>query len=426
MKLSILLFGVSAFIGSALADAVVVNDGVTKGVIPEEYIVVYKADADKASRRKHQDNVDSIAKKRKKGGVKQTFEGIPGFTAYTVQIAQEDLPTILKSNVVKYVEKNTAYSLSMIDSTPARGNNVPGANTVVDAAVNASTGVTKRYLVNQPTAYSWGLTRISHKYRSAATNYIYDTSAGFGTRVYVVDSGIMTTHQEFGGRATFGANFVTGSPNTDEFGHGTHVAGTVGGHYIGVAKATNLIAVKVLDKNGAAYGGISTMYWGTYWAAVNALNAGKGSVSVINISLHVGVVWQAWNDLITAITNAGVTVVVAAGNDNRDARLDSPSSTPSAITVGATDSTDSKAVDLFAPGVSILSSYPSCTTCYQYMSGTSMASPHVAGLAVYFMAKDNIKGVVGVTNRILSLATNGLVINNMGAPNKLAYNGDGY
>jgi subtilisin family serine protease len=179
----------------------------------------------------------------------------------------------------------------------------------------------------------WGLARISHRSTNNGgafdSGYYYDSTAGAGVHVYVVDTGIRTSHSEFsGGRAIWGANFVSGSPNTDEFGHGTHVAGTIGGKTYGVAKACKVYAVKVFDKNGS--GTMAGVIQGLQWAVNNAKARGVAKKAVVNMSLS-GSYTAAVNDAVKAATDAGLTVVVAAGNFNDDASLYSPASAPSAI-----------------------------------------------------------------------------------------------
>lgn len=248
--------------------------------------------------------------------------------------------------------------------------------------------------------------------------------------MYIIDTGIRTTHVEFEGRAVWGANFISGSPNTDEYGHGTHVAGTVAGKTFGVAKRATVVAVKVLDKTGS--GTMSGAILGINWAVNNAKSLGIAKKAVINMSLG-GAYTASVNAAVKAATDAGLTVVVSAGNSNSDSSFYSPASAPSAITVGAVEGTNYRAwfsnygslVDIFAPGVSTLSSYYLSDTSSRYFAGTSMASPHVAGLAAYFIAKEGLSGSVAVTNRILGAAVTGVVADPEGSANRVAYNGLG-
>ena len=161
----------------------------------------------------------------------------------------------------------------------------------------------------------WGLGRISQKVKGS-TQYVYDSTAGSGTRVYVVDTGINIAHTEFGGRAVWGQNFITGSANTDENGHGTHCAGTVGGSTYGVAKSATLVAVKVLDADGS--GSNSGVIAGVQWVATNAKSLGLSSKSVLSMSLGGGLS-SALNRAVQSTISAGVTVVVPAGGEAKDA-----------------------------------------------------------------------------------------------------------
>ncbi|KAA8909453.1 alkaline proteinase [Sphaerosporella brunnea] len=280
-------------------------------------------------------------------------------------------------------------------------------------------------LITQISAPSWGLGRISSRARGSS-NYYYDSTAGAGVTVYVIDTGILTTHNEFGGRATFGYNAVDSS-NTDGNGHGTHVSGTIGGTTYGVAKKVNLVAVKVLDSSGS--GTNSGVIAGIQWASANS--AGKKAVA--NMSLG-GSYSSALNSAVSSAVSNGVTFVVAAGNSNANAGNFSPASAAGAITVGATTNTDARAsysnygsvLDVFAPGSSITSSYIGSNSATAVLSGTSMASPHVAGLAAYLIALEGLRSPSAVLSRINSLASTGYVSSpGPGSPNRLIYNNSG-
>jgi subtilisin family serine protease len=276
----------------------------------------------------------------------------------------------------------------------------------------------------------WGLARISHRARGH-WDYYYDSSAGEGVRVYVLDTGIRTTHAEFtdGGRAEWGANFIAASPDADEDGHGTHVAGILAGQTYGMAKKATVVAVKVLGGGGT--GTMSGLLQGLDWAVADARERGVARRAVINMSLS-GAYTQSVNDGVRAATDAGLTVVAAAGNDNSSAADWSPASAPSAITVGAIDMDDRRAefsnwgpvVDIFAPGVGIASAYNSSDSATATMTGTSMAAPHVAGLAAYFIAIEGLSGSAAVTERILDVATKG-VGDPKGAAERIGYNAGG-
>jgi subtilisin family serine protease len=231
---------------------------------------------------------------------------------------------------------------------------------------------------------SWGLDRIDQAALPLDDSYTYGSS-GAGVTAYIVDTGILTTHEDFGGRAVSGIDTVDGDDDaTDCAGHGTHVAGTVGGTEYGVAKDVALVAVRVLDCGGS--GSFDGVIAGIDW--VTADHA-AGEPAVANMSLGGGFS-QAVNDAVSAAVADGVTFALAAGNDRgADACDGSPSSTPEALTVGASEDTDARAaysnigtcVDIFAPGTDITSAWYTDDTATNTISGTSMATPHVAGAA---------------------------------------------
>ena len=240
-------------------------------------------------------------------------------------------------------------------------------------------------------ASSWGLDRIDQAPTAIDNKYNYPDSAGEGVRAYIVDTGVQLDNPEFSGRTLPGFD-ATGSGNTttDCHGHGTHVAGTVAGTKFGVAKKATVISVKVL--NCAGSGSIIGVVSGLDWIAANHP---KGTPAVVNMSIGGGN-----NSTLTAavekLSAMGILNVVAAGNDNNNACLYSPASAPSAITVGSSDIRDARSsfsnygdcVDVFAPGSSIISARASDPNGSATMSGTSMATPHVAGLAALYLGQN--------------------------------------
>jgi subtilisin family serine protease len=234
---------------------------------------------------------------------------------------------------------------------------------------------------------SWGLDRIDQAARPLSGSYTYQET-GSGVDAYIIDTGIRTSHSDFGGRAVPGFDAITpGGAAADGHGHGTHVAGTVGGANHGVAKGVHLIAVRVLDNSG--FGSVSQVIAGLDWVTEDHTTG----PAVANISFG-GSPSAAMDEAVERSIGDGVTFAIAAGNSSVNASTGSPARVAQAITVGATSKTDVFAsfsnfgagVDILAPGVDIVSDWLTSNTATQTLSGTSMAAPHVTGAAALYLA----------------------------------------
>lgn len=241
----------------------------------------------------------------------------------------------------------------------------------------------------------WGLARISHRDKlslGSFNKYLYDSEGGEGVTAYVVDTGVNIEHENFEGRAVWGKTIPYNDEDIDGNGHGTHCAGTIGSVTYGVAKKADIVAVKVLRSNGS--GSMSDVVKGVDYVANDHLKNGKNrKASTANMSLGGGNS-PTLDMAVNAAVEAGIHFAVAAGNEDQDACNSSPASAANPITVGASTLSDDRAyfsnwgkcVDLFAPGLNILSTYIGSTSATAVLSGTSMASPHVCGLLTYFLS----------------------------------------
>jgi subtilisin family serine protease len=273
------------------------------------------------------------------------------------------------------------------------------------------------------TSVTWGLDRIDQRNLPLSTTYAC-AGDGTGVNAYIVDTGIYSNN-DFSARLRTGISTVPGSASTvDCHGHGTHVAGTVGGTKYGVAKNVNLYPVRVLDCFGS--GSTSSVISGLNWVASHAVGRGP---AVVNMSLGGGIS-EALDGAVAELVRAGITVVVAAGNKNTDAVNSSPAREPSAITVGSTTSTDARSsfsnygsvVDIFAPGSSITSAWIGSASAINTISGTSMAAPHVAGAAAVYLGLNPRATPAQVVAELTNAATPSIVVSpGSGSPNLLLY-----
>ncbi|SBT92874.1 Serine protease, subtilisin family [Streptomyces sp. DI166] len=267
----------------------------------------------------------------------------------------------------------------------------------------------------------WGLDRIDQTSLPLSGTYTYPDSAGSGVTVYVIDTGVRITHSQISGRASYGYDAVDGDTTaSDGNGHGTHVATTIAGSTYGVAKKAKIVAVRVLNNSGS--GTTAGVIAGIDWVTAN-----HSGPSVANMSLGGG----ASTSLDTAVANSiasGVTYAVAAGNSSANASSYSPARVAAAITVGATTSTDARAsysnygsvLDIFAPGSSITAGWHTSDSATNTISGTSMATPHVAGAAAVYLANHTSSTPAQVASALTAGATTGKVTSpGTGSPNRL-------
>lgn len=354
-----------------------------KGIIKNQYIVILNKDAGPSI-----DFAQNIAKQHG-AKVLQSYDTVlKGFAIY--------LPDTAATAFVEAMKKNPQV-LSIENDTVMK----------IDATTQSNP--------------DWGLDRIDQKALPLNSAYSY-LQTGSGTTAYIVDTGILSSHQQFSGRVLSGYTAISdGNGTSDCNGHGTHVAGTVGGSTYGVAKNVNLVPIRILGCDGS--GASSNVIAGLDWILKN----GK-KPAVVNMSLG----GDASTSLDSAVENLfdnGYVMVVAAGNSNTDACNASPARVSKALTVAATDSTDTRAsysnygscVDIFAPGSQINSSWIGSNTATKVLNGTSMATPHVAGVVAEMLQSTPTATPQTISTNLLNQASSNVVKNPSGSPNRLLY-----
>ncbi|PKI85862.1 Sub8p [Malassezia vespertilionis] len=331
-------------------------------------------------------------------GIKHVFDDAV-IQGYAGTFSADVLAYIRDQPEVAYVEQDSQVQITMVPQSdkhvrdqPVSAQRFPWENPFEHVTENGA---------------PWGLARLSHRQPlglGTFNKYVYESLGGEGVTAYVIDTGINVRHSQFGGRARWGKTIPAGDTDTDEHGHGTHCAGTIGAEKYGVAKKAELVAVKVLRSDGS--GAMSDVVAGVLWAVADAQNltrvmlasphsqaAKKHRGFVANMSLG-GMKSPTLDMAVNGAVEAGMHFGVAAGNENQDACNVSPAGAKRPITVGASTIADKRAyfsnvgpcVDVFAPGLNILSTWNAGPNSINTISGTSMASPHIVGLMAYLLS----------------------------------------
>jgi len=438
--LSLLASASPVVVGTIHNDAAPIHSSSNAKHIPNSYIIKFKSHVRHSDAAAHHDWVQSLhlsaqdskmeLRKRSQApfmndvyeGLKHTYNIAGGFLGYSGHFDEDVIEQVRRHPDVEYIERDQEVHTMMKDAELEK---------------------------NAP----WGLARISHRNSlsfGTFNKYLYSSDGGEGVDVYVIDTGTNVDHVDFEGRASWGKTIPLNDADEDGNGHGTHCSGTVAGKKFGVAKKAHIKAVKVLRSNGS--GTMSDVVKGVEYAAeahtkqVEAAKKGKGRKgfkgSAANMSLGGGK--SVTLDLaVNAAVDAGIHFAVAAGNDNADSCNYSPAAAEKAVTVGASTLADQRAYfsnygkcnDIFAPGLNILSTWIGSKYATNTISGTSMASPHIAGLLAYMLslqpAKDSAYAVADITPKklkenLISIATEGALTDvPSNTKNILAWNGGG-
>jgi len=381
----------AAVLGTASASAIAGEFVLAANPVQGHYIVVLKDSAARLDNESARNNVaraaDVAVQMTSQTGAKLTRSYTHALRGFAVEANDKQLEKFLMDERVAYVEE--------------------------DGIVTASA---------TQTGATWGIDRTDQRDLPLNSSYTYDTTAS-NVNAYIIDTGVLGSHAEFSGRMIGGYTAITDANGTNDCnGHGTHVAGTVAGTTYGIAKGAKISPIRVLGCTGS--GTNAGVIAGMDWVAANHIKP-----AVANMSLGGGA--SASTDTAVAnMSSAGVVVVVAAGNDNADACNYSPARAASAITVGSTTNTDARSsfsnfgtcLDIFGPGSNITSSWHTSSTATNTISGTSMASPHVAGVAALYLAANPTASVTAVTNALINGSTPNKVSSpGTNSPNRLLY-----
>ncbi|MFB8144697.1 S8 family peptidase [Streptomyces parvus] len=356
------------------------------GTISDSYIVTLKDSAAKS------DSAKGKALAKKYGAsIERTYRS--ALNGYAVEATAAEAKKFAADPAVASVSQNRTFTVSATQTNPP----------------------------------SWGLDRIDQRSLPLDQRYTYPDKAGEGVTAYVIDTGVRISHSDFGGRAFNGYDAIDNdNVAQDGHGHGTHVAGTVAGTAHGVAKKAKIVGVRVLNNQGS--GTTAQVVAGIDWVTANAVKP-----AVANMSLGGGAD-AVLDAAVQRSIDSGITYAVAAGNESTNANTKSPARVADAITVGSTTNTDARSsfsnygaiVDIFAPGSSITSTWSTSDTATNTISGTSMASPHVAGAAAIYLADNPGSTPAQVSAGLVAAATTGVVGNpGSGSPNRLLYVGTG-
>ncbi|GAB2516645.1 S8 family serine peptidase [Microbulbifer agarilyticus] len=376
----------SAFISSDVLATASILATDSANAIPDQYIVVLKDEARLSAMSTAQFVTAETSRLASTAGVSVLHEYDSAILGFAISASEDQVQRLAEDSAVDYIEQDQVFYTNTSQS-PA----------------------------------TWGLDRVDQRQGNLDNTYNYD-STGRGVHAYIIDTGILGGHSEFSGRMGNGFAGVSDGRGTEDCnGHGTHVAGTVGGSTWGVAKEVTLHSVRVFGCSGETSSSIII-------DAINWVSSNHIKPAVANMSLGGGGS-SAIDSAVRGAVNRGVTVVVAAGNDNANACSYSPARESSAITVASSTSSDGRSsfsnwgscVDLFAPGSDITSAWWTGTSATNTISGTSMASPHGAGMAALLLEEDPGAAPAVIESRMVSLATAGAISGTNGSPNRLLF-----